>query len=99
MRNYKSRARFWAQLHAALGATFLCLLMAFSGHLLTGLVLFTLVACSLNSLRTPQGRLCAVTLSVPEILKDILDAFKLETLRSELLIENSSPGRQDHRED
>ena len=79
MRNYKSRAHFWANLQLAMVASLCLILMAFSGHLLTGLVLLTLVACCLNSLRTPQGRLCAVTLSVPEILRDILDALKLET--------------------
>ena len=44
--------------------------------LVPALLFLTLVACLLNR---PQGRLCTVTLSVPEILKDILAAFKLET--------------------
>lgn len=44
--------------------------------LVPALLLLTFVACLLNR---PQGRLCTVSLSVPEILKDVLDAFKLET--------------------
>ena len=55
------------------------MLIAACGNPVGGLALFSLAAYSLNSLRTPQGHLCAVTLSVPEILKDILAAFKLET--------------------
>lgn len=47
-----------------------------ANSLVSGLLLLTLVAWLLNK---PQARLCAVTLSVPEILKDILDAFKFET--------------------
>ena len=50
--------------------------LAFAGHLAVALLFLTLVSCALN---TPQARLCTVTLSVPEILLDVLDAFKLET--------------------
>jgi hypothetical protein len=46
------------------------------GSLVPALLLLTLVACLLNK---PQARLCAITLSVPEILGDILAALKLET--------------------
>jgi hypothetical protein len=75
-KRYNSRAKFWASLHLAILACFLFAVFAVSGHILAGLVLFTLVACSLNR---PQARACSVTLSVPEILMDVLDAFKLET--------------------
>jgi hypothetical protein len=37
--------------------------------------LVTLIACAINA---PRARLCAVTLSVPEIMTDVLDAFKWE---------------------
>jgi len=44
------------------------------GQFVPGLVLLTLFSCATNQV---HARLCAVTLSVPEILKDILDAFKV----------------------
>lgn len=53
----------------------LSLLMAFIGHPLLA------VACLFLSqfvIASPRGRLCAVTLSVPEISKDLLEAFKIE---------------------
>src|ERR1035441_4193277 len=79
MRNYKTRSKFWANLYAALAATFCLLLMAFAGHLGAGLILFTVVALCMNSLRPQPGMCRTVTLSVPEILMDVLDAFKLQT--------------------
>ena len=79
MRNYKTRSKFWANLYAALAATFCLLLMAFAGHLGAGLILFTFVALCMNSLRPQPGMCRTVTLSVPEILMDVLDAFKLQT--------------------
>ena len=61
----------------ALAAVMLCLFIAtvFSQWLAAS-VLLTLYSCAVNA---PRGRLCAVTLSVPEILKEILAAFKLAT--------------------
>lgn len=64
------------QMHIAAAAFLLAVLMAIFGHVLMAAVTLTLVACALNK---PQARTCAVTLSVPELLTDVLDAFKLET--------------------
>jgi hypothetical protein len=60
---------------AAWLAVFLCALIA-SRSPFTGLFLLTLFACSTNKIK---ARLCAVTLSVPELLFDTMDAFKTET--------------------
>lgn len=60
----------------ALLALFLCAILTASHGWLVGLVLLTLISCAIN---TPRGRLCLVTISVPEILKETLAAFKLET--------------------
>jgi hypothetical protein len=71
-RHYKARATFWAQLNIVLfGVLFACM-----GHFLTAFALIFFVAGLFNC---GAGRLNAVTLSVPEILMDVLDAFKLET--------------------
>ena len=78
-RNYSTRARFWANLQMALAAILLLVIMAVAGHPVLGLILFTLISVSLNSLRPNQAGCRAVTLSVPEILMHVLDAFKLET--------------------
>lgn len=46
-----------------------------SVSLVGAILLVSLLAMATNS---PTGKLCAVTLSVPEIMMDVLDAFKLE---------------------
>jgi hypothetical protein len=83
-KKYGSRMAFWSQLSLAVFALFVAAVIVMAGvaqgHALASAViagtLVTLVACSLNK---PQARMCAVTLSVPEILTDVMDAFKLET--------------------
>lgn len=74
-KKYFSRAHFWAQLHIAMLALILTALFIATGHALTGLLCLTLIGVVLNR---PKARLCAVTLSAPEIARDILDAFKTE---------------------
>lgn len=74
-RNYISRSLFWAQLHVAFIALFLTALFIGTGHPLTGLLCITLCGVLLNK---PKPRLCTVTISVPEILKDIMSAFRTE---------------------
>jgi hypothetical protein len=64
------------QLLLAFTALAVCVALAAFGFWLHASILITLVAVTLNK---PTARLCAVTLSVPEILKDVLSAFKLET--------------------
>ncbi len=76
MKHYKSRASFWAHLQLAMLGLFLACFFAFMGQPVLAIVCITLLALCLNR---PQARTCAVTLSVPEILTDVLDAFKLET--------------------
>lgn len=75
-RHYGSRMKFWSTLFFAIMAIFLCAIIGLSGHVLVAAIGITLISCALN---LPQARTCAVTLSVPEILMDVLDAFKLET--------------------
>lgn len=74
-KRYASKAVFWSQAFCALMAVMLCAFFAGIGHPWAGLACLSLVALTLNR---PQARFCAVTLSVPEILQDVLDAFKLE---------------------
>ena len=62
----------------ALLAVALAAVISIQFGLVPGLVLLTVLACLLNR---PQARLCTVTLSVPEILKDVLDAFTLDIPR------------------
>lgn len=54
----------------------LSLLIALAGHIASALACLFVAQFIIAK---PHGRLCAVTLSAPEILKDILDAFKIET--------------------
>ncbi len=61
------------KLHLALLAVVLTAVLGVN-HLLPALLLLALVACLLNR---PQARLCAVTLSVPEVLSKLLPAFRL----------------------
>jgi hypothetical protein len=75
-KKYGSRARFRGQAYVAMFSLFACLLLCATGNIIAGLVV--LVGCALF-LNRPQPRCCAVTLSVPEILMDVLNAFKLET--------------------
>ncbi len=75
-RKYGSRAIFWAQLHIALIALVLAVFFFSEDRPLLGVACISAIAFSLAR---PQARLCAVTLSVPEILMDVMDAFKLET--------------------
>ena len=78
MNKYRSKTSFWGQVAFALLAVFLCAIMFASGqtYLALGfLTLFSLLTAKSASL----GYCRAVTLSVPEILMDVLDAFKLET--------------------
>jgi hypothetical protein len=75
-KKYGSRTRFWAQAYVALFALLATLFLCATGNVIAGIVLLTLVACTMNK---PQARCCTVTLSVPEILTDVMDAFKLET--------------------
>ena len=76
MKKYASRSLFWAQAFIAMCALFLAAILAVSGHPVLGLAFFSVIAMCLNR---PQARTCAVTLSVPEILTDVMDAFRLET--------------------
>ncbi|HWX19510.1 MAG TPA: hypothetical protein VN578_06345 [Candidatus Binatia bacterium] len=64
------------QLCIALSALALAAVIFASDNWLTAVLLLTLTGCTLNQ---PRARLCVVTLSVPEILKDILEAFKVGT--------------------
>lgn len=73
---YGSLANFAWQFAFAIFATILCIAIAVSGHPVAALVLFTLFALATNR---QKARLFTVTLSVPEILTDVLDAFKYET--------------------
>lgn len=75
---YKSRAHFWATFQIALAVIFLCVFICASGHVAAGLILLTLFSASTRR-NHPKGQLSLVTLSVPEILTDVVDAFKLET--------------------
>jgi hypothetical protein len=75
-RHYKARLLFWSQAYVIMTAIFLCALLCASGLPFAGyIVLFV----SFAALKKPEARTCAVTLSVPELLTDVLDAFKLET--------------------
>src|SRR5437016_5105362 len=49
---------------------------AATGQWLAAVAMFSLYSCAVNPVK---ARLCAVTLSVPELLKDILEAFKVAT--------------------
>lgn len=71
-KHYGNRARFWAQLNFVMLGVF----AACMGHFFAAFAIIFGVAGLFNA---SGGRLCAVTLSVPEILLDVLDAFKLET--------------------
>lgn len=75
-RKYASRLTFWAQVQIAAVALILAALFIATDNYVAALVCVCGVAVSLNR---PQARLCAVTLSVPEILTDVMDAFRLET--------------------
>jgi hypothetical protein len=69
---------FWGQLAFALLALFLAAIICAGGHPIAAVLLLTLF--SLSTMRNPALAGCrAVTLSVPEILMDVLDAFKYET--------------------
>lgn len=57
-------------------ALLLLALLSTCGQPVIGLLFLTLISCAINK---PQARLCAVTLSVPEILQDVLKAFRVET--------------------
>ena len=75
-KKYASRFIFWSQLTFAIIAVLLSAIIIHAGHFALGILLLTLFAVMTNR---AQPRLCAVTLSVPEIMTDVLDAFKLET--------------------
>jgi len=75
-RRYASRSIFWAQMSIAFVALFALMMLCAIGNPLVGLILFSLVGLSLNK---QTHYLNAVTLTVPEIMTDVLDAFKLET--------------------
>lgn len=75
-KKYRNKLSFYGQLCLALMLLLLVGVVAMAGHIAVALVLLTVTACLMN---TPQARFCAVTLSVPEILMDVLDAFKYET--------------------
>jgi len=75
-KQYAARMNFWSEMTFALSGVFLCAVIFCTGHALAALLLLTALACAINPLK---ARTCAVTLSVPEILMDVLDAFKLET--------------------
>ena len=75
-KHYANRSRFYAQLMFALVAVFLCTIVMAAGHVVAGLAMLTLFSLATRR----QAAACfAVTLSVPEILTDVMDAFKLET--------------------
>lgn len=76
-RKYASRSIFWATLFVALMGLFVSGLMVATGHPVTALLFITLVSVMIA--RPRQGVYAAVTLSVPEILMDVLEAFKLQT--------------------
>jgi hypothetical protein len=74
----KHRFNFWGQVAFALLAVFLCALLFAAGHFMLALICLT--AFSLLTARSNHLGYCrTVTLSVPEILMDVLDAFKFET--------------------
>src|ERR1700744_5563693 len=75
-RKYNSRVTFWAQFNVAVAAMFLFVFMAITGHAALG---FICLCAIFATLKKASSKVCAVTLSVPEILTDVLDAFKLET--------------------
>lgn len=71
----KSKLIVRAQTGIALIALFITGLLFAQGHLALGLLLVTLLGVTLNR---PRGRLCLNTLSVPEILGKVFDAFKTQ---------------------
>lgn len=70
-----ARLSFWSEAFFVIVALFLCALIAMA-HPIVAIVGLSLLSFSLMA---PSARTCAVTLSVPELLMDVLDAFKLET--------------------
>lgn len=76
MKRKLNKFGFYSQLTLAVMLLFATGILACGGHLIAAVMLMTITACFMN---TPQARFCAVTLSVPELLMDVLDAFKLET--------------------
>jgi hypothetical protein len=64
------------QLCLAYTTVALATVLAITGHLAVAVLFLTLIACALNQ---PKARLCAVTLSVPELLSEALGAFKVST--------------------
>jgi hypothetical protein len=66
-----------AQLACAVATLTLSAILIATGRPLAGLLCLTLCGLLLNK---PKARLCAVTLSVPEILADLMAAFKLRLL-------------------
>jgi hypothetical protein len=75
-KKYGSRVSFYAQLNLAAMGILMATVIAVQGHLFAALAFASLLGMILNR---PKARCCAVTLSVPEILTDVLDAFKIET--------------------
>jgi hypothetical protein len=75
-RKYGSRLNFWSQVTLAILAIMLTIFLCATGKAVIGLVFLAIVSCAMAR---PQARCCAVTLTVPEIMADVLDAFKLET--------------------
>lgn len=64
------------QIIIAVAALAVGLVLVALGNWIVAAIGITLVACALNK---PKARLCSVTLSVPEILADVMEAFKVET--------------------
>jgi len=75
-KKYNSRFQFWTKAYATMLTLFIAAFMAISGGLLAALAFVTIVSLLL---RQQTSFVCAVTLSVPEIMTDVIDAFKLET--------------------
>ncbi len=76
MKHYASRSIFWAQFYIALAGIFLAGVFFAIGQPVAAIAFVCLLGLTLN--RRSSG-LRAVTLSVPEILADVVDAFKIET--------------------
>lgn len=78
----RSRA-FWLQVIAAIMLIAACFIMA-ERNPIGAIACAAIGVAALNSAHPRYrarmaGRICAVTLSVPEIMQDVMDAFKLET--------------------
>lgn len=77
LRKYHGATNFFVQLFLAIALVVCAIFFAIGGAYVQAALILTVGSWALNKNR--PGQFYAVTLSVPEILADVLDAFKLET--------------------